>query len=51
MTALMASVVLRYVAMLRRLGALSQVAMVSKDSSNSAVSWREAADWPRCTLS
>ena len=37
--------------MQRRLGALTQVAMVSKDSSNVAVICRDAADWPRWTLS
>ena len=37
--------------MQRRLGALIQVAMVSKDSSNVAVICRDAADWPRWTLS
>ena len=37
--------------MLRRLGALTQVAMVSKDSSKVAVICRDAADWPRWTLS
>ena len=50
-TALIASVVLRYVAMLRRLGALSQAAMVSYDASNRSVVRREAIDWPRWTFS
>ena len=44
MTALMASVVFRYVAIVRGPGALIQVAMVSKDSSNRAVICCEAAD-------
>ena len=35
----------------RRLGALTQVAMVSNDSSNSVVIRRDAADWPRWMLS
>ncbi len=50
-TALCASVVLRYVAMQRRFGAPSHPAMVSKDSSNSSVVLIDAEDWPRCTFS
>ena len=35
----------------RRLGAFSQPAIVSKDSSNSSVVRFDALDWPRCTFS
>jgi hypothetical protein len=51
MTALFASVVLRKVAMVRRLGAFSQLAIVSYEPSNSSVVRREAVDCPRWTLS
>src|SRR5262245_28939036 len=37
--------------MQRRLGALSQVAIVSYDVSNCSVIRFDAVDWPRCTLS
>ena len=50
-TALMASVVLRYSAMLARPGAPRNCAIVSYDCSNSAVICCEAVDCPRCTFS
>src|SRR5689334_9043184 len=51
MTALMASVVLRYRAMQARPGAPTNAAIVSYASSNRAVISREARDCPRWTLS
>jgi hypothetical protein len=51
MTALMASVVLRYSAMLARPGAPMNCAIVSYDSSNSLVICCEAEDCPRWTFS
>ena len=51
MTALIASVVFRYNAILARLGAPMNCAIVSYDCSNSAVIACEALDWPRCTFS
>ena len=51
MTALMASVVFLYCAMLARPGAPMNCAIVSYDSSNSAVIACEAEDCPRWTFS
>ena len=51
MTALCASVVFRYRAIVRRLGALMKWAIVSYAASNAAVIARDALDWPRCTFS
>ena len=50
-TALMASVVFRYCAMLARPGAPMNRAIVSKDSSNRVVIAADALDCPRWTFS
>ena len=51
MTALMASVVLRYIAMLRRLGASRTARSCRRTPRTARSSACEALDWPRCTFS